>query len=106
MAELTKIELIHDDLPLELVLELGAESQEYLFSFSYNESAKFYTLVIRDILTNNILYSTVLRYLRDMLNFFYQVKDKLIPVNLDELDSIEEIRLNENNLNQTGVYIL
>lgn len=110
MITLDYITLTHSELPIIKNIELNGIY--YGFEFKYNARSDFYTVVMRDIETDEILYTTKLVYDEPVIHVVstnLPITDVLIPVNFEDLFStaLTTTELNSTTLdNPVKLYLV
>ena len=97
IIEMKYIQLAHDELPAQRVLEI--DGANYIFNFDYNSVGDFYTFTILDE-DETPLYASKLAYLRNSMQEVVpglSLKRKIVTLNLSdalrEIPAIERISI-------------
>jgi hypothetical protein len=110
MISLNYIPIIHSEIPI--ITNLTLSNINYNIEFRYNERGDFYTGIITDINTDEVLYSGKFIYANDFITIVsdsFIVTDTLVPFNIMDLttETMSITELNKDTLdNPIRFYII
>ena len=99
----------HDELPVEKIFNIDGEN--YAVSFEYNDVYDFYTMVISDASTGDVIFTTKLVYLCNALDAVVEgikIARKIIPAIPSDMtaESPSDKHVNKNTFNEVRICLI
>jgi len=107
--DITYLPVTHDEMPVRKTFEI--DGVQYDVDFNYNQRGDFYTMMLRNATTGEVLYSGKLTYLSNFLNGPVDgvaIASKIIPLCIEdvlrEISAIE--RISKDNFDTMKVCLI